>query len=85
MGVGASSRIFQTSSTGSVLWKEALTRVGRAVERWWGVCVVIRITAPTPAVGSLSDQVLLIFPDGHLPPVPFTSPGDLVRKQSLSL
>ena len=32
------------------------------MERWWGTCVVIRITAPTPAVGSFSDQVLLDLP-----------------------
>ena len=32
------------------------------MERWWGACVVIRITAPTPAVGSFSDQVLLDLP-----------------------
>ena len=63
MGVGASRRIFQTTSTGSVLWKEALTRMGSESCRE----MVGRVSGdsnhcPPPAVGSLSDQVLLDLP-----------------------
>lgn len=55
----------------------------RAMERWRGVCGDSH-HCPPPAVGSLSDQVLLDLPRQASSTSAFHIPGDLVRKQSLS-